>query len=321
MLPTVPVDPDLFLGGSAPRLQTLFLERISFPGLPKLLLSATHLVQIYLGILHSGYIPPEAMVTGLSVLTRLECLKIEFESPRSRPDRRSPRPPLQTRTLLPALTELWFRGVGEYLEDLVARIDAPLLDDLRITLLHQLIFDTPQLTQFISRTPKIKALAKASVVFNDRNVYVALPRISGGTLRLTIPCTYTDQQLPSLAQVCGSSFPQTLLAAVECLHVLEGSLFSQPRWRVDVETRSSQWSELFYPFTAVKELYISRNIAPSIALALQELVGERMTEVLPTVQTLFLETPSSGPVQEVIGQFVAARQLAGYPIVVSLWKD
>jgi hypothetical protein len=35
---TSPVVPDLFLGGSAPRLQLLSLEYIPFPGLPKLLL-------------------------------------------------------------------------------------------------------------------------------------------------------------------------------------------------------------------------------------------------------------------------------------------
>ena len=42
---TAPVVPASFLGGSAPRLQTLILDRIPFPGLPKLLLSATHLVR------------------------------------------------------------------------------------------------------------------------------------------------------------------------------------------------------------------------------------------------------------------------------------
>ena len=42
-----PVIPDSFLGGSAPRLQYISLNSISFPGLPKLLLSATHLVDLY----------------------------------------------------------------------------------------------------------------------------------------------------------------------------------------------------------------------------------------------------------------------------------
>ena len=51
-------------------------------GLPKLLLSATHLVRLYLyNIPHSGYISPEVMASCLSVLTRLESLVIRFKSP------------------------------------------------------------------------------------------------------------------------------------------------------------------------------------------------------------------------------------------------
>jgi len=46
---------------------------VPYPGLPKLLSSATHLVTLHLlNIPHSGYISPEAMVTALSTLTRLE---------------------------------------------------------------------------------------------------------------------------------------------------------------------------------------------------------------------------------------------------------
>jgi hypothetical protein len=81
-----PVVPESFLGGSAPRLQHLKLEDIPFPGLPKLLLSATGLVNLHLSrIPHSGYISPEAMVRCLSTLTRLERLEIGFKSPLSRP--------------------------------------------------------------------------------------------------------------------------------------------------------------------------------------------------------------------------------------------
>ena len=61
------VFPDLFLGGSAPRLQDLYLAGIPFPGLRNLLLSATHLVILHhLSIPHSGYISPEGMVAALS---------------------------------------------------------------------------------------------------------------------------------------------------------------------------------------------------------------------------------------------------------------
>ena len=73
------VIPDSFLGGSALRLQEIYLDGISFPGLPKLLLSATRLVNPrLLNIPDSAYIPPDAMVNMLSTLTCLGSLILEF---------------------------------------------------------------------------------------------------------------------------------------------------------------------------------------------------------------------------------------------------
>jgi len=93
--PVIPV-PDSFLGGSAPGLRFLQLGRIPFPGLPKLLSSATHLSELGIyDIPHSGYFSPEALVTALSTLTSLKMFFLEFNSPRSCPDperRRSPPP-------------------------------------------------------------------------------------------------------------------------------------------------------------------------------------------------------------------------------------
>jgi hypothetical protein len=315
----VPVVPASFLGGSAPGLRELYLDRIPFPGLPKLLLSATHLVCLRLwDIPHSGYISPEAMVTCLSPLTSLEVLVFAFESPQSRPDQRSRHPPPRTRTVLPALNWLEFSGVSEYLEDLVARINAPLLAKLKITLFHQLLLDTPQFTQLIGRTPKVTC-NEARVVFSDWHVSVKLPQTSDNALEFGVSCRPSDWQLSSLAQVCSSSFPQALIPMVERLYIRRESL--QLDWQDDIE--NSQWLEFFYPFTGVKDLYISSEFAPRIAPALQELVGERALEVLPALQNIFLEEPpsnSSGPVQGIIGKFVAARQLASQPIVVSRWE-
>ena len=71
----------------------------------------------------------------------------------------------------------------------------------------------------------------------------------------------------------------------------------------------------------MKDLYIPSEFTPRIAPALQELVEEGVTGVLPALHTLFLEEmPLSGPFQEAIGQFVSARQLAGHPITVSRWE-
>ena len=77
-----PAVPDSLIGGSAPRLQSLQVEHLSIQGLPKLLFSATDLVHLKpLHIPHSGYISPEAMVTCLSTLPRLEKFYLKFQSP------------------------------------------------------------------------------------------------------------------------------------------------------------------------------------------------------------------------------------------------
>jgi len=285
------------------------LEGVPFPGLPKLLLSAADLVNLsVLKISHSGYFSPEAMVRCLSTLTRLERLTLGFNSPLSRPVRESRRLHPLTRSALPALTYFRFKGVSEYLEDLVARIDAPLLDRLDITFFHRLIFDTPQLTQFVARTPNMRPPAEARIVFSDRDVEVTSPQTLSRRFALRISCRQSDWQLSSLAQVCSSSFP---IYTVERLHICENEYY-RPRWEDDIE--DSQWLEVLHPFTALKDLHVSQEFLPRIAPALQQLAGE----VLPYLQSVFLGgLHPSRPVREAIEKFVAARKLAGHPIAVS----
>jgi hypothetical protein len=296
---TAPVVPDSFLGGFAPRLRSLRFERISFPGLPNLLSSATGLVKISLQkIPHSGYISPEAMVNCLSTLPGLTELELSFTSPPSCSNRESRRRPPPTRSVLPALRHFGFVGVSEYLEDLVARIDSPLLDSLQIKFFHQLIFDTPQLARFISRTPELKARNEARIVISYSGVSVLVPGVVGRGLRLEISCRPSDWQLSSLAQLCSWSFPRSLISSLENLYIHDDE-YSRPHWQDDIE--NSQWLELLQPFTAVKNLHLSREFTPRIGPALQELVKARMTGVLPALQCLYLEEAHpSGPIREAI---------------------
>ena len=308
----MPIIPDSFLGGFTPRLRYFDLDGIPFPGLPKLHLSATHLVYLSLtNIPHSGYISPEAIVTLISALSSLESLSLRFQSPRSGPDRET-RPPLPSkRSVIPALRRFRFKGVIEYLEDLVTGIDTPQLNGMRITFFNQIDFHTPRLTQFINRTPKL-GKRDASVLFYDDFARVEL---SPGTLLIAISCREPDWQLSSIEQVCNSSLHP--LSTVEDLYIKHR--YRQSVWKDDA-TESTVWLQLILPFTAVKNFYISKEFAPGIAAALQELVEGRITDVLPILQNIFVEgLEPSGPVQKNIEQFVAARRLSDHPITISGW--
>jgi hypothetical protein len=316
----VSVLPDSFLGGSAPRLESLWLRRIPFPGLPKLLLSAIHLVELYLhDIPHSGYFSPEAIVAVLSTLTSLEDLSLEFKSPLSRPDWANRRLPPPTRSVLPVLIYFWFKGACEYLEDLVTCIDTPQLNGLYITLFNQIVFDAPQSIQFISRAPMWEAFEKAFVVLGGDAAVVILSSQTSGykKLKMRIPCIELDWQISSMEQVCTLCLPP--LSTLEDLYIHEHPN-SPPVWQDNIEDRL--WLELLRPFTAVKNLYLSEKFASYITPALQELTVGRATEVLPTLQNLFLEEfQPSGTVQAGIQQFAATRQVTSHSIEVSRWNN
>ena len=308
--------PDTFLAGSAPQLRTLQLSGIPFLGLPKLLLSTTNLVHLYLfDIPHSGYVSPEAMVTCLSALTKLKSLYLEFRSPLSRPDHANRRPPPLARITLPAISTLQFKGVSEYLENLVAQIDAPLLGELGIVFFHQLVFDIPQLLRFVRRTNTLREPVEADVLFRGNfvrvNLYSRRQSVKHKILGLAILCRESDWQLSSLSQLCNSFLP--LLSSLEHVGICEDSL--RPHWHDDME--NTQWLELLQPFTAMKNLYLLKELAPRILPALQGLTGEGLTEVLPALQNIFIDgLEPSGHIQAVIGKFVVTGQLSGHPVAV-----
>ena len=231
-----PVLSDSFLGGSAPRLQKLYLKGIPFPGLRKLLFATDLVDHSFYDIPHSGYISPEAMVVSLSALIRLEKLYLRFRSPRSRAERENRHPSPLTRVVFPALTWLRFRGDSEYLEDIMSRIDAPLLDDMGITFFNQPVFDTPQLRHFISRTGILRApdCARIESVFDHDYVTVEPLQM----LSLGILCKPSDWQLSSLSQLYNST-----LSPIPTLEHLEiHNRRKRKYWKGDME--NVQWLEL-----------------------------------------------------------------------------
>ena len=322
-----PILPDSFLGGSVPSLRSLKLWGIPFPALGKLLLSTRELVALSLGYIpNSGYISPEAMVVILSALTRLQSLHLNFETPEfwaHEPNRCSS---ALTRIILPALTSFEFAGNGKYLDDITSRIDAP-LDYIAITVTSydqdRQEFDFPLLRDFICRTKILNAPHRAETSFSNSYSKISLFQRKDGNdfkvFNLAIPCctsNWTTDSLSGLAQACSSSLVP--LPSLEHLSICKSRYqISSLQWEDEVE--KSQWMVLLRPFIAVKDLVLDESVVLSVASALQELVDEQITEILPSLQTIFLQGfQSSGPVPEGISKFIAARELCGHLVVVHL---
>jgi len=314
-----PVLPDSFLDGSAPRLQTFRLRSILYPALGKLLLSASDLVKLSLwDIPHSGYISPNAMVTCLSTLTRLETLYLGFHSHQSRPERATRRQPPPTRALLPALTNFQFKGVNEYLEDVAVLIDAPLLHVVQITFFNQLIFDVSQLSKFIGRTEKFRTLDQANLYFRRRSVEMKLypqtnSEVGRTILAFGILCRELDWQFSALAQVCNLSLPLLSILGSLDIHIDTFPFGGTEVRQFDME--NAQWTELLQSFSAVKNLHID-ECARLTSIALSDLAG--VTEVLPVLQTIFLarSTGVSKDKSHGLERFIAVRQFSSHPVTI-----
>ena len=268
-----PVLPDAFLSGSATHLQQIHLKGISFPALPTLLPLASELVDLQLkGIPQGGYISPESMVTSLAGSTRLDTLSIWFKSPSSRPRFQPSYSPSPTRAILPSLITLNFRGCSEYLEHLLARIDAPRLHCFETMYFNQLDFQVPQLSQFIRRTENLDLAHSryAQVRIRISNLYIELDFEaevhSRSRLILHISCKWLDWQVSLLAQILGQS--PTMVSNVDDLSIDEVDLQLDQGWMDDVD-----WLELLFPFTSVTMLRGSKQFAGRIARALAVSAG------------------------------------------------
>jgi hypothetical protein len=123
------------------------------------------------------------------------------------------------------------------LEVILARIETPRLYKLDITFFNQIMFDTPQLFQFISRRPTLRAQGKVDIEFHPSLVIVKFsPRKYGyNVFDIRILSRASEWQLSSLGQVCTSSLPP--VSTVEDLYISESKYrYDGPRGRTILKT-------------------------------------------------------------------------------------
>lgn len=312
--------PDGFLGGDASNLQELWLTEISFPALPTLISSAINLIDLHLCGL-SAHVLPETMVSSLAVMTRLELLCIEFGFPIDF-DQVPPTSP--TRVVLPALTQFQYRGLSNYMEDFVSRIDCPRLKSIIVLYMDELAsifpFQVPeelplrlfQLIQFIDRTETLKLapFRHAYVDFDRRSINLGgsqeglrpshLSLAFSGNRRMLSQSSSTQLMRELLIQI------SAMLISVCHLTMLCGR---KGRLR---DQDIAEWIGLFRLFPAVETLHVAGELAMMIDPVFDQLTGEIVTQVLPVLRFLYMESPVTRPVR----QFLTTRKLFGLPVTI-----
>jgi hypothetical protein len=207
------------------------------------------------------------------------------------------------------------------LEDVLSQIETPTLNQSCFYFFNQLVFDTPVLGHFIRRTEIFMTSHTARVECSDSSIRIRLSKREEmeehyrQVLSLGISCRPLDWQFSALVQVLNS-----FLSSLPTLESLEITIRRKDR---QGEIEDIQLRELLHSFTAVRKVTLySAHSVQLVAPTLQELAEESETEVLPALQNLLLHTwywRPSGPVNEAIEQFIAARQLNGHPVTIHYW--
>lgn len=316
--------PSGFLGESTPRLRRINLDGTPFPSLPRLLVTAIDLVFLRLHEIPStGYFSPESLVTGLDATPRLRFLEIYFVHPTPLSGQIIPDTYPQTRVALRDLTEFQFRGDNEYLEDLIARIDAPNIEQFNATLFDRLTFELPQLAEFIGRTEELVSSPQRMSIWLwaprfSITHYFGLPPSPRAAFRLQMHCSDFSRQLTLLAHICRQL--SLLVADVERLDMEANSIVSH--WPGEID--DTQWLELLASFSGVRRLELIGTLIPHVASALERSAGNTPVgqggegEVLPSLRDLHLRgTLFSSSVES----FVATRQHPDRVVSVRYTED
>ncbi|KAH9172657.1 hypothetical protein EDB89DRAFT_1964266 [Lactarius sanguifluus] len=293
------------------RLRVLHLTDISLPSLPLLLSSSPNLVDLQLHR-SSEFPPPAALANALSGMTRLESLSLLSDS-----FHRVGAPlPSGRRVILPALTRLDFRGFSQYLEGLVAEIDAPCLGKIEITFVG-LVRGLSEIGQFVNLIEAQRSHSRAEIRTNMDDISIRFtPRPSelgspsSPYFILRIHRTRLDHQLSSMDCVC-NLLPPFLLGTGDL------GIITRPPSSGQDDIDGENWLRLLRPFSRAEKFYVAGELATDIMHALQQVEGQFAT-VLPALRKLYvaMESGSHCALQAAVASFKTSRQLSGRPIEV-----
>ena len=295
------------------RLRTLHSTGIAFPSFPQLLLPSQDLVDIQLHEIPSaGYLSPETFANALAGVTQLRLLTLHLLS---FPPRRSflglpPQP--GERIILPALTNLKYRGTSKYLDSLVARIDAPNLSEINITFFCQPTMDTSQLGRFIERIEMQSLINRGEIQTSEHAISISFTDSSTSStpLRLQISCKQLDWQLSCMAQVCGQFSPFLFRVNSVEINAIEPSSGHN-------DADGEQWLELIRSFGGARDFSVAGKLTANILCALRP-ANEGNTSILSSLLHVRVQGPMvmHGASWDAVQSFITSRSISGRPVKV-----
>jgi hypothetical protein len=204
------------------------------------------------------------------------------------------------RVILPTLTRLSFRGITKYLERLLARIDAPRLGDIEITLFDEPTIGVSNLRKFIDRVEMQKSHRQADIMFSEHSVSISLTQPAPTCLKLQVLCESESRQLFHIARIC--SFLSVCLFSVDDLRIKA----TRPS---SMQYSAERWTNLIRSFSGTKWFHVAGVFSTEIVLALQdsEMWGGTM---LPALHKLCIREPGPryAPLREVAVLFMVSRR-------------
>ncbi|KAH8984728.1 hypothetical protein EDB92DRAFT_1467892 [Lactarius akahatsu] len=301
--------PSAFL--CCPRLRCLRLTSTAFPALLRLLYFSPNLVDLQLHeVLNSWCFSPEVFVDALSGMAQLRSLSLHFVSTTDYALQLSQSESWGHRVILPVLTRLDVRGISQYLERLVARIDAPRLGDIEITLVNENIIGFPNLREFVDRIEMHKSHRRAHILSSEHSISISFIHPGApACLKFQFFCEPLNEQLLFMTELC--VYLSNFLFNVEDLRV------STTRPLGQGGSDYSGWRALLDSFTSVQRFHVAGNLSTYVVRALQ-LLGWEGDTVIPSLHTLYIAEPGPrhAPLREAVVATMVSRRLSGHPIVV-----
>ena len=296
----------------APRLRHLVLANLAPSIGSPLLTGATGLVTLSLQYIHpSTYFRPSELLQRVSLLPRLETLRVEFHPSVSHREleHELSHMPNNIYVTLPNLHSFGFGGFSSYLEAFLSHIIAPRLEALHIAFFDQLAFSISSLLQFVATSKNLR-LRRALFLFDGEGVKLwvyPLETLESISFALRV---YSRHPISGAAQIFNAFRP--VFSSVADLTLEYEGHRSSTGW--PNEATRMEWRALLRSFNNVKILHIANGLIGELSHSLLFNGGKPPIDILPELKKLSYSASSN--CDNAFTEFIDARENAGCPVTL-----